>query len=154
ALRARWFALRAAFVEAAAPVIEALDRADRLRGARTARPSRALEAEAAYAAAKQNRERAEAALAAAVGDNGRDGGEANRGLLDGARLPVSQIQSRLSALRNDKQRLLDSLVTRGNPRAAAESTAGAFFNNRITAEETRLQKAQAALDRAKAVQDQ
>jgi hypothetical protein len=66
---------------------------------------------------------------------------------------ANQSQTRLGALERDRKRLVDSLVASGHTRPAAETVAFAFFNKRVKAEETRLERAKVSLERTKNQQD-
>jgi hypothetical protein len=148
ALPARWRALQAAFLEASAPVTEALDRADRARAARPGPQAQAAEAEAAYLAAKLARERAEAD-GPAPADPNPAGGAAVAKAEEAARLA----QARLDDYRRTRQRLIDLFMSKGIERAKAEAAAGAYYENQIKAQETRAGRAQLALKQLKGRQE-
>jgi hypothetical protein len=148
-LPAHWDALRLAFLEAAAPVSEALERTDRLRAELPALRAWVRETEAAYVASRQARERSEYDQAWYVEVTAWLEEQSNRLRVAGAESDAVMSQARLENFRRSRQQLADLWVTKGTSREAAQAAAAALFFKDIKAEELRAEQAQIALNRVR-----
>jgi hypothetical protein len=154
-LRARWDALREAYIKAAQPLADAIDRAEKLRAELPALQAVVKDTEARFVAAKAAREGAETDYSGLLEAKARPSAEAQPVSSNVARTEMlaRQSQSRLDAMKRDRQKAVDALIAKGETPATADALARTHYDMRITTEQNQLQRLQPILDRAKAEKD-
>jgi hypothetical protein len=153
-LLARWEALRAAFLDVAAPVCEAFDRVDRLRDELRERQDQTRKAESAYLSARRARMLAEDDEAWYVGETAPAEEKTAQGELSQAEWAADQARAKLDELLRTRQRIANAWATQRTSRESAEAAAVLYFERYVKAGELRLQQAKTAAEQAKSRQEQ
>jgi hypothetical protein len=153
ALAARWATLYGRFLETAAPLVEAFNRADRLAEELPERQIQVREAEDAYRAASRSREDAERELAAYLEKDVGIEQKTVQAELTHAELTASEAQAKLDDLRRVRQKVINSWLSQGRTQQSAESVAKLLFDKDVWTAENRLQQALHGFEQARARRD-
>ena len=145
----RWETLRAEFLDAAAPVLEALDRTERLGNEPPPRRPPLQDAEIAYQSAKAAREAAEKDATDFAAGDARTQEQAVRGAVAKAEENLNRIKAHTDDVKRNRQRLVDLWVSQGRTKEAAETAGDALFYKDLKADEPKLQRAEIARNLAK-----
>jgi hypothetical protein len=153
ALQARWLALRAAYLDAAAPLGELFDRANRLREVRPIPQTEIMEAAAAYQTAKRARESAEADEARYLQDADQGEELSARNEVASGELAVAQAQAALEELHHSRKKFAEGWMKDGATQKSARGSSNLFFQKYLQSAEVRLEQAKLRLSQAKARRD-
>jgi hypothetical protein len=153
ALAARWEALYARFLDTAAPLVEAFHRVDRLAEELPERQIQVREADAAYRAALRAREAADAELARYLEQDAVIEQATVQAELRQSEAVADEAQAKMDKVRRVQQKLIASWTALGRSRQTAESAAQLFYQKDVFIAENRVQRAQLALQQAKARRD-
>jgi hypothetical protein len=133
----------------AAPVTEALDRAERFRVELPARQAHARKAQAAYENARQERERAEENEKDYVAVAAKSELQSARTEYAVAEMTAGQAQAKLDDVLRNRQRVIAMWVAKGSSPEAAKKAAEALFLKDVRDEQVRSDQAKTAMKRAK-----
>jgi hypothetical protein len=150
ALAARWEALYARFLDAAAPLVEAFHRVDQLAEELPERQIQVRAADAAYRAALRAREAADAELARYLEQDAAIEQKTVQAELTQCEAVADEAQAGMDKVRRVQQRLIASWTALGRSQQAAESAAKLFYQRDAWIAENRVQYAQLALKQVKA----